>query len=470
MGWIYHEGLLLFTENHEKFLIPVIRYQREILMEDIKIDPWSSTDYKDYSRLRKEFGIQEFALEDWKQLPDPPMLFRRGVIFGHRDFSRIASRIKKNESWALMTGLMPSGRMHLGHKMVIDQVIYYQSVGADVFIGIADIEAFATRGYSLEEAKKLALEEYVINYIALGLKPCKIYFQSQQNDVKDLGYLLAKKANWSEVTAIYGFTGSTNMSHIFSPFIQCGDILHVQMMKYGGARPTLVPVGVDQDPHIRFTRGIAQAHRLFNVTVAKDGRPGVFVKSDNNISKLLDLAEDLLKKMGYHYNRITEYKALYIKDDQIDLDAINDALAGLEQKCGGYGFLLPSSTYHRFMTGLTGDKMSSSRPQTAIFLTDTAEDARKKIQVAKTGGAVTLEEQKKHGGNPQQCVIYELFLYHLIQDDLHLKKINEQCRNGEQRCGDCKSLACNLITTFLEDLDEKREKAKGKIGEYITDG
>ena len=92
-----------------------------------------------------------------------------------------------------MTGLMPSGKMHLGHKMVIDQVIYYQSLGADIFIGVADIEAYATRGYTLPETKKVALEEYITNYIALGLQPCDIYFQSQRKEVTDLGYILAKK-------------------------------------------------------------------------------------------------------------------------------------------------------------------------------------------------------------------------------------------------------------------------------------
>ena len=46
--------------------------------------------------------------------------------------------------------------------------------------------------------------------------------------------------------ATYGFDGSCNMTHVFSPLIQTGDILHVQLEKYGGNRPTLVPVGVDQ--------------------------------------------------------------------------------------------------------------------------------------------------------------------------------------------------------------------------------
>ncbi|MCD6474618.1 MAG: tryptophan--tRNA ligase, partial [Thermoplasmata archaeon] len=196
----------------------------------IRIDPWSSKQY-DYEKLY-QFGIEDFRNE-WKDLPSPPFFFRRGIVFGHRDFHRIKEAIRKGKPWVILTGLMPSGKMHLGHKIVIDQVIYYQSIGADIHIAVADIEAYATRGYTLKQAEKIAIEEYIANYIALGLKPCNIYFQSKNNDVKDLAYLLAKKANLSEVTAIYGFTGSTNMAHIFAPFIQAGDILHVQLDAYG---------------------------------------------------------------------------------------------------------------------------------------------------------------------------------------------------------------------------------------------
>jgi len=437
-------------------------------MEDLKIDPWSATDYSDYTHLREQFGIQEFKKEHWKALPHPPLLLRRGIVFGQRDFYRVTQAIHNKKKWAMMTGLMPSGKMHLGHKMVIDQVIYYQSLGADVFIGIADIEAYATRGYTLSEAKKVALDEYITSYIALGLQPCKIYFQSQQKEVTDLGYILGKKTNWSELTAIYGFTGATNMAHVFAPLIQGGDILHVQMKEYGGPRPTLVPVGVDQDPHIRFTRDIAQSHRLYNVTVAKDGKPGIFVKGKKDSEKLLDKAQEAVQKKGYSIKRITKYNALYIQDKNIDMDAIDRTLAKIEQEYGGYGFILPSSTYHRFMTGLTGEKMSSSKPQTAIFLTDTPDDAQKKIQSAKTGGGISLAEQRKHGGNPDKCVVYELFFYHLLPDDKHLTEIYKKCRNGEQRCGDCKKLAIEMITKFLEELARKRKEAKDKLEEYIT--
>ena len=438
----------------------------------MKIDPWSSTTYQDYTKLRDEFGIEEFSNKTWKDLPNPHKLLRRGIVFGHRGFQLIQDAVSKKKPWAILTGLMPSGKMHLGHKMVIDEVIYYQSIGADINIAVADIEAFATRDHTLEQTKEYALKEYIPSYIALGLKPekCRIYFQSKNEDVKDLAYILGKKINWSQMQATYGFNGSCNMAHVFSPLIQTGDILHVQLKKYGGSRPTLVPVGVDQDPHIRLSRDISQAHRLFNVTVTKDKKIGVFVKVDEDVSKLLDNAEKTLKSLKFNkLKRITDYKAIYIEDaTKEDIQKIDIALAKTETKLGGYGFFPPSATFHRFITGLTGDKMSSSKPESAIFLTDTPKDATKKIMHSKTGGAVTLEEQKKHGGKPDECVVYELFLYHLIEDDKELYDIYTSCKNGKQMCGECKKYAAQLMEKLLSDIQEKRKAAEGKIKKYLS--
>ena len=437
----------------------------------MKIDPWSSTTYQDYSRLRDEFGIEEFNNSIWENLPNPHKLLRRGVIFGHRGFELIQDSVENKKPWAILTGLMPSGKMHLGHKMVIDEVIYYQSLGADVFIAVADIESYATRGYNLKETKELALSEYILNYIALGLQSnkCRIYFQSKNEDVKDLAYILGKKVNWSQMTATYGFNGSSNMTHIFSPLIQTGDIVHVQLDKYGGIRPVLVPVGVDQDPHIRLSRDITQSHRIYNVTITKDEKIGVFVKVDDNINRLLDNAEKILNKLNFkNLKRISEYKAIYINDaTENDIQDINMKLAQTEPLFGGYGFIQPSATFHRFMTGLTGDKMSSSKPESAIFLTDTPKEAEKKIKNAKTGGAISLKEQKINGGKPDECVIYELFLYHLIENDNELKDIYTSCINGEKMCGECKNHANKLMEKFLIDLSNNRQKAKEKIKSYL---
>lgn len=437
----------------------------------MRIDPWSSSTYQDYARLRDEFGIDAFSEHHWMDLPNPHKLLRRGVVFGHRDFSMIIDSVKQKKPWAILTGLMPSGKMHLGHKMIIDEVIYYQSIGADIFIAVADIESYGTRGYSLEETDNLAIEEYIKNYIALGLKPekCTIYFQSKNQYVKDLAYLLGKKVNWSQMTATYGFSGSTNMTHVFSPLIQTGDILHVQLEQFGGVRPVLVPVGVDQDPHIRLSRDIAQAHRLYNVIETKDEKIGVFVKPDDDVGKLLDHAEKKLKDLGFQrLKRITDYKAIYVEDatkEQIPL--IDHALARSEPNFNGYGFIQPAATFHRFMTGLTGEKMSSSKPESAIFLSDSPKDASKKIMHAKTGGAVSLELQKKEGGKPDECMVYELLLYHLLEDDKELNELYQSCRSGKQMCGHCKKYAAELMEKLLTEIHENREKADEKLDQYF---
>ncbi len=85
----------------------------------------------------------------------------------------------------------------------------------------------------------------------------------------------------------------------------------------------------------------------------------------------------------------------------------------------------------------------------------------------KTDGAVTLQDQKKYGGRPDECMIYELFLYHLIEDDNDLKEIYDSCKKGELMCGQCKKRAAELMENLLIDLQEKRKTAAGKMNDYL---
>ena len=133
-----------------------------------------------------------------------------------------------------MTGLMPTGKMHLGHALVAKQFPFYQKLGAKIFIAVADIEAYNARGQSLEESRKIALEEYITNYIALGLNPktVEIYFQSErsQDTNKSNAYyrlqnLLAKHATFNEFKAVYGDISPGKM---LSSLLQASDMLHPQ--------------------------------------------------------------------------------------------------------------------------------------------------------------------------------------------------------------------------------------------------
>jgi len=355
------------------------------------ITPWEVSEELDYKKTMENFGIKTIK-NIINNIETPHKFFKRGIIFGHRDFDKIIKCIMENKEFSVVSGMMPSGKMHFGHKMVIDQLLYYQNIGGSIYIPIADLEAYWARNMDFETTKNLAIEEYITNYIALGLNPNKIniYLQSKNETVKDLAMKLSKKVNFSEMKGIYGFGGETNIGHIFAPIVQVGDILYPQIDK-NKKMLTVVPVGIDQDPHIRLTRDIA--------------------------------------------NRATKSKE--------------------------FNFIPPSSTYHRFITGLTGGKMSSSKPETAIFLSDIpSKSLRKKIMSCKTGGRETLEEQKKLGGIPENCAVYELFVYHLIDDDNELKEIYNSCTNGELTCGSCKKNCYEKLTAFLNDFKEKREVAK----------
>ena len=103
--------------------------------------------------------------------------------------------------------------------------------------------------------------------------------------------------------------------------------------------------------------------------------------------------------------------------------------------------------------------MSSSKPKTAIYLNDTPKKAEKKVKSAKTGGRESLEEQKELGGQPDTCVIYEMLVYHLIEDDEELNKIREECLNGTLLCGHCKVHTAELMKDFFEDLHTKKEES-----------
>jgi tryptophanyl-tRNA synthetase len=118
--------------------------------EDLVIDPWSSAQSTDYSRIIEQFGLSSM---DSIEMPSPSRLHRRGIVFAHRDLEMILDAQKNGDPFGVLTGLMPSGQMHMGHSMVIDQVKWFQQNGGDVTIAVADLESQATRGVSISKGR-----------------------------------------------------------------------------------------------------------------------------------------------------------------------------------------------------------------------------------------------------------------------------------------------------------------------------
>ena len=221
-----------------------------------KIDPWEVKEVKDYNKLMKELGIDDFS-HFAKKLKNAPLEIRRNLVLGHKDFSKIHDCITKKKEFAILTGLMPSGVFHFGHMSLINQVIYYQKLGAKIYLLAADLEAQLTRNIEQKEARRIALEEYLLNYFALGLKKKNLIFYFQTQGPKKLqGYmnlskLASAKTTFNEVRTIYG---DITPQKLISALTQTADILYPQLE---GIKTTLTPIGFDQLPHASFTRDIA---------------------------------------------------------------------------------------------------------------------------------------------------------------------------------------------------------------------
>lgn len=134
------------------------------------------------------------------------------------------------------------------------------------------------------------------------------------------------------------------------------------------------------------------------------------------------------------------------------------------------GYHKPAQIHSRFLPGLgKGGKMSASLPETAIFTTDTPEDAERKILNAFTGGRATVEEQRRLGANPDICTVfhYEYFLF--MDDDAEIEKLRRNCLSGNILCGECKVILAEKVKRWLKGHQAKREKAKDRIHEFFAD-
>jgi tryptophanyl-tRNA synthetase len=318
------------------------------------------------------------------------------------------------------------------------------------------------------------------------------------------------------------------------------DILYPQLEE---PKPTVVPVGPDQDPHIRLSRDLAQRMRFFGVTEAyasfeldaderpivadayerlteiiddggdircidaavllDDGpesvdpsnrdaygltlRPTRLSEPEESAKNKLDNAgkEPLRPRVRILDRRATDeaFEALVeavdgekrVYDSHVDAFDLSRAEAQslareVELAHGGYGFRLPSSIYHRFMTGLTGGKMSSSIPASHISLLDDPEEGYDKVKSATTGGRETAEKQRELGGEADECPVYELYAYLLSgDDDEFAKEVYEECVGGERLCGGCKEQAAELMAEFLDDHQDRREEWAAKLDDLDID-
>ena len=205
--------------------------------------------------LIKKFGAE--PLDNLGERPDF-YTFKTGVLVSHRDFDKFFSALKKGEKCAIVSGFNASGTIHLGHKAVFDTNLFFQKkYNIPVFIPISDDESYvAGKVKNQEEALKNSLK-LAKELIAYGFDPKKTYFIIDQiyTNIYNLAIKLSKKVTLSEIKASYGYKNEDNPGLYFYPAVQSAHIILPQ--EKFNIKNVLVPIGPDEDTHIRICRDIA---------------------------------------------------------------------------------------------------------------------------------------------------------------------------------------------------------------------
>jgi tryptophanyl-tRNA synthetase len=207
----------------------------------------------------------------------------------------------------VMSGMRPTGGLHLGHLVgVLTQWANYCDT-ADAFFEIADLHAYTT-GFENPQAIRDERNEMVATWLAAGVDPKRstIFLQSAVPEIAELFTLLGMitPVSWLERVptykgqieelgtkiATYGFLGY--------PLLQLCDIAIVR-----GER---VPVGKDQVAHLEFGREVV---RRFNYLYG-DGQE-ILVEPQPTLTEFAEVPGTDGRKMSKSYGN-----TIAIEDDE----------------------------------------------------------------------------------------------------------------------------------------------------------
>jgi tryptophanyl-tRNA synthetase len=156
----------------------------------------------------------------------------------------------------ILSGIQPSGQLHIGNYFGMMQTMISQMESSDLYVFIVDLHAMT----SVHDRNRLAngTLEAAADFLALGLDPerCTFWVQSDVPEVCELTWILSTIAPMGLVERCHSYkdkiANGIEPSHgLFSyPILMAADILLYQADQ--------VPVGQDQKQHLEVARDLAQ--------------------------------------------------------------------------------------------------------------------------------------------------------------------------------------------------------------------
>ena len=112
--------------------------------------------------------------------------------------------------------------------------------------------------------------------------------------------------------------------------------------------------------------------------------------------------------------------------------------------------------------------MSSSKPETTIFMNDSVEDMASKVKKAISGGQATVEEHRRLGGDCSKDISFQYLQFFFEPDDSALLEIKREDESGRMLAGEMKQLCIDRAGEWLSDISEKRDSWSDRLGEFLA--
>jgi len=354
----------------------------------------------------------------------------------------------------VLSGMRPTGRLHLGHYHGVLKNWVQLQHEYDCLFFVADWHALTSHYEDTAEIEE-SVWQMVIDWLAAGVNPSSttLFIQSRVPEHAELHLLLSMitPLSWVERVptfkdqvsrnkdrdlATYGFLGY--------PILQSSDILIY--------RAGLVPVGADQVPHVEMTREIA---RRFNHIFGRDA--GFEDAAEQAVKKLGRKHAGLYRELRKQYmeqgseEALAEAQSLVSDSGNLSLGD-RDRLLGYAEGSGR--IILPESqallTENPVMPGLDGQKMSKSYNNT-ISLREEPDSVTQKIKTMTTDPA---RVKRTDPGEPTKCPVFDL--HKIYSDEATCEWVTEGCRSAGIGCIDCKA---PLAESILAEQQPMRERA-----------
>lgn len=240
--------------------------------------------------------------------------------------------MKIDKKGRVFSGTRPTGKLHLGNYLgALKGYIDLQNVkGLDCIYSVVDLHGITTTIYKSKDLQT-QIRDVVLDYLGAGLDPkkCHIMIQSQVPEHVELAYLLGTITPIQRVKRLPAYKGKKkdnpdNIGLLYYPILMAADILIY--------KSKMVPIGVDQEPHLRLAREIA---RKFNQTFGKAFPiPKTYFTETKYVPSLLGSGRGKKKKK---MSKTKEGSYILLTDD---LKTIKERLAKTPTDIG-YGKAIP---------------------------------------------------------------------------------------------------------------------------------